>query len=195
MNSKKNTKINIETSARHVHLSRKDADKLFGKNYQLSLFKQLSQPKEFASNDSVVLKTKKGEIRNVRILGPIRDYTQVEISRTDAFALGVKPPVRESGMLDASEKITIIGPAGQVNLRQGLILAWRHIHASEVQAKQYGLKHGKFVQVRIKGERGLVFDKVMVKVNKDYDWSMHIDTDEANASGVSLENMTGEVLL
>ena len=191
MTKKKNIKVEVEVSAHHVHLSRKDVDKLFGKNYELTVFHPLSQPGEFAENEKVSIKTKAGILENVRILGPIRDYTQVEISKTEAFKLKLNPVIRESGDLESTPGATLIGPKGQVALKQGVILAYRHIHASTLQAKKYNLKHGKLVKVRIPGPRALVFENVMVKVRDNYDWHMHIDTDEADAAGVDRENNIG----
>jgi len=189
----KNFKIRIEVSARHCHLTEADFKKLFGKNASLTRLKNLSQPGEYASKETIAIKTKKGEFSKVRIIGPLRKYTQVEISGTDSFKLGLTPPVRMSGNLVNSSPITLIGPVGKVNKKEGVILANRHIHASLAQAKKLGLRNGQIVKVKISGERALVFDKVKVKTNENYDLSMHIDTDEANACG--FKGKKGEVIM
>lgn len=189
----KKIKITIETSARHVHLSRKDTDRLFGKGYELKKLKQLSQPCEYACEEMVTIKTKKGELK-ARVLGPIRPQTQVELSKTEAIKLGVNPPVRMSADLAGSASVALDGPNGSVKLKEGLILAWRHIHASDKEAAKLGLKHGQLLSVKVGGERGLVFDKVRLKVNPEYRLSMHVDTDEANAAGLE-GNTVGEILI
>ena len=189
----KKINITIEISARHIHLCQKDCDKLFGKNYQLKILKSLSQGGEFASKEVLTIKTKKNQIIGVRVLGPVRDYSQVEISKTDAYHLGLSPVSRESGDLQNTSGITLIGPMGEVKLKQGVILAYRHVHVSTLQAKKYNLKHSQLLKVKIGGDRALLFDNVMVKVRDNYDWRMHIDTDEANAAGIDMINNLGEV--
>lgn len=191
----KKIKVKIEVSARHIHLNKKDFEKLFGKGAALGALKPLSQPGEFASNEVLTIKTAKNQISGVRVLGPIRDYTQVEISKTDAYFLGVKAYARESGDISNTPGISLIGPKGEVKLKEGVVLAYRHIHASTEQADKLNLKHGKLVKVRIGGERSLLFENVMIKVRDNYDWNMHLDTDEANAAGVDMENNQGEVLI
>lgn len=195
MKKYKTVKVPIEASARHIHLCQHAIDKLFGKNYQLTFLKALSQPHEFACKETLTIKSKDGELANVRILGPVRPYCQVELSATDARKLNMNPPVHESGDADHTLGITLIGPKGKAKIKRGVILAWRHIHASTEQAKKYGLKHGKMISVQVPGVRGLVFNNVEVKVNDNYDWHMHIDTDEANACGLSMDNSTGQVIL
>lgn len=127
----------------------------------------------------------KSSISNVRILGPTRKETQIEISRTDSFALGLKPPVRDSGLLDGSPGVTVIGPKGRVTLDKGVILAQRHIHMNEEDAARFGVKDKEMVSVRVGGERGVVFENVLVRVRSDFVLEMHIDTDEANAAILS----------
>jgi putative phosphotransacetylase len=195
MKKYKTVKVPIEASARHIHLCQTAIDKLFGKNYQLTVLKPLSQPHEFACKETLTIKTKDGQFENVRILGPVRSYCQVELSATDARKLNINPPVHESGDADHTLGITLIGPKGTKKIKRGVILAWRHIHASTAQAKKYGIKHGQMIKVEVDGVRGLVFNNVEVKVNDNYDWHMHIDTDEANACGFSMENNTGRVIL
>ena len=188
-------KIIIETSARHVHISKADFEAVFGKSAELTMFRQLSQPHSFAANEIVTLKTAKDELKNVRILGPIKDRTQVEISKTDAYYLGIPALVRESGDLDGTVGLTIAGPKGEVKIRSGVILAHRHIHASPADAKKYGVKHGQLVSVKFSGPRGLTFHNVLVRVDKKFSWRMQIDTDESNAAGVDEENNVGKVIV
>ena len=174
-------KVMINVSNRHVHLCKKDLETLFGKNFELEKKKDLIQPGEFASEQTLTIKTEKSEIENVRVLGPIRNYTQVEISKTDAFKLGINPPVRDSGDLKESEKITLIGPKGTVNLEEGCILAARHIHLTPEDVKNFGLEGKKQVNVKVDGERGALLYNVHLKISENYKFEMHIDTDEANA--------------
>ena len=164
--------------------NKKTLEKLFGKGYKLTPDYPLSQKGEFAAKERVILKTKKGEIKRVRIIGPLRKKTQIEISRTDAFHLKINPPLRLSGDLKNTPGITLIGPKGEVKLKQGVIIAARHIHCDPKTAKKLNLKHGDKVSVRIKGKRGLIFNNVVVRIRKNFVWRMQIDTDEANAAGI-----------
>lgn len=193
--AKKLPKIIIETSARHVHLKQVDLDILFGIGYKLTILRRLSQNSEYASNEVVDLKTAKNILKHVRILGPVRGYTQVEISKTDAFYLGLNPLVKMSGDLDDTPGLTIVGPKGEVDVRQGVILSYRHIHCSPVQAKRYNLEHRQLVKVKVNGQRGMIFNRVMVKIKSGFNYRMHIDTDEANAAGIDDSNNTGEIII
>lgn len=186
--------VGIEVSARHIHLSHKDVDTLFGVSHQLRFLKQLSQPSEFACKEMVTIKTKKGELK-ARVLGPLREETQVEVSRTEAIKLGLNPPIRESHDLVGTPGVTLVGPKGSVRLKEGVIIAWRHLHASDKQAAKLGLKHGSLVSVAVGGQRSIIFNQVEVKVHPTFDWHMHIDTDEANACDLSPENMIGQVII
>jgi putative phosphotransacetylase len=177
-------KIKIEVSARHVHVTQEDLEILFGENFQLENKKDLSQKGQFASNSTVKLVGAKNEIDNVRIIGPVRSYTQVEISRTDAFNLGVKAPLRLSGKVEGSGKIKIVGPAGEIDLQKGVIVAKRHLHLSENEAYKLGLKNGQEINIRVDSERPVIFEMVEVRVNESFSASFHIDTDEANAGGI-----------
>ncbi len=181
--------IPIGVSNRHLHLSKPDLDVLFGPDYQLQLHKNLRQPGQFAAVETVILAGPKGCLEKVRILGPVRKQTQVEISGSDAFRLGLNPPLRESGDINGSEGVTIIGPKGTVQLKEGLIIAQRHIHMALTDAQKYGVTDGAGVQVKISGKRGLVFDQVTVRVNPNFSLEFHLDTDEANAGGVRNESM------
>lgn len=174
-------KVSIGVSNRHVHLTRENLKKLFGDDYKLEKKKELTQPGQFASTALVTLKTEKDIIENVRVLGPVRNYTQVEISRTDAYKLGLNPPVRNSGDLELSESITLIGPKGEVNLDSGCIIATRHIHILPEQVKQYNLEGKETVSVRISGEKGGIIENVYLKVADESFFELHLDTDDANA--------------
>lgn len=174
-------KIPVGVSARHVHVSREDLDVLYGKGYELTVMKDLSQPGQYAAKESVELVTEKDTMK-VRILGPVRKQTQIELALTDAVKLGIKPPVRDSGDLKASPGLTIKGPKGEVKLGEGVIAACRHIHMTSADAQELNLKDKDIVKVQCGGERGLIFDNVLVRVNDSYSLEMHIDTDEGNAS-------------
>ncbi|NLG57143.1 MAG: phosphate propanoyltransferase [Clostridiales bacterium] len=175
----------VETSARHCHLADQDLETLFGKGASLSIRKELSQPGQYATNDRVTLVGPKGEMK-VTILGPTRKQTQVEISLTDARALGLTPPVRESGDIKGSAPCKLIGPAGELELPEGVIAAKRHIHAAPQDAEKLGVRDKDVVAVRVKTpDRTLIFEDTIVRVNPTYALAMHIDTDEANAAGAS----------
>lgn len=176
--------IPISISARHVHLSREHVDELFGKDYQLTVLADLSQPGQYACNEEIDLIGPKSRIDGVRILGPERSSTQVEVSLTDCYKLGVKAPVRNSGDTAGTPGITLQGPAGTVNLDEGLIQAKRHIHMSPEDAENFGVEDRQWVMVRVGGERGIIFDDVLVRVSSKYRLDMHLDTDEANAAGI-----------
>jgi len=180
-------KIPIEVSARHIHIKKSDLEKLFGVGYKLHKLKELSQKGNFSSKETVELvslEDEKRRIPNVRTVGPCTAYTQVELSLTDAYHLKIKPPIRRSGDLDKTPGIKIIGPKGELILKKGVIIPKRHIHISDDLAKKIGLKDNDIVKVKVKGERGLIFENVVIRVNKNYSLAMHIDTDEGNAAGI-----------
>lgn len=185
--------VPIGISNRHVHLSQAHLEALFGKGYQLNFLKDLTQPGQFAAQETVTLKGPKGTIGKVRILGPVRKETQIEVSVTDCFTLGVKPMVRDSGQLDGTEGITIIGPIGEIATDKGVIVAGRHIHFHTDQAKKYGVKDGQKVKVCVPGLRPIIFDDVLVRAGDKYELEFHLDTDEANAT--LLGNQTEATLL
>lgn len=185
--------ITIETSARHVHLTDQDLATLFGEGYALTPKKYLSQPGQFASVERVRIEGPKRALDNVSILGPIRKATQVEISATDARTLGVTAPVRESGDIEGSAPIRIVGPKGAIDIAQGVIVAKRHIHFTPEDAEKYGVKNHQIVSVKVSGPRALVFGEVVVRVSDNFRTFMHIDTDEANAAGIS-GNVEGEII-
>jgi putative phosphotransacetylase len=176
--------VPIGVSARHVHLSEEQLARLFGRGYELKVQKDLSQPGQFAAEETVVLIGPRGRLERVRVIGPVRRQTQIEISRTDAILLGLKPPVRASGNIAGTPGIVIHGPAGTVQLEQGVIVAARHIHFHTSDAARWGIRNRQLLRVRVKGERPLIFEQVLARVSDRYALDMHIDTDEANAAGV-----------
>lgn len=179
-------KIPIGVSNRHIHVSQKDLDKLFGEGYNLTKKGELKQPGQFAANETVTIRGPKGEFENVRILGPVREESQVEISMTDSFRLGVRPPIKESGQLENTPGLEIIGPKGTVEISQGTIIALRHIHMTPEQAVKIGVKDKDVVEVETFGERQGVLGNVLIRISDKYSLEMHVDVDEANAC--SLKN-------
>ncbi len=168
----------VAISNRHVHLTQEIYDKLFAE--PLSIKRPLNQIGEFAAFQTVTLKTAKAEIPNVRLIGPLRAYNQVEISRSDAYTLGLNPPVRQSGDLEDSETITIIGPKGEVTLKDACIQAERHVHMNAKKAEELGLKHEDIVHLIVDNDKGGVMD-AFVKVTKNGFFEIHLDRDDANA--------------
>ena len=185
--------IPIAASNRHIHLSPEHVERLFGRGYKLNKQKDLSQPNQFAAKETVTLIGPKGKIPNVRVLGPARGATQVEISLFDGFTLGAKPPIRNSGDIHGSASITIQGPRGQVTIPEGLICAARHIHMHTSDADRFGVSDGDLVQVRVSGERGVIFSNVLIRVSERYKLEMHIDLDEANAANLK-NGQLGEII-
>jgi len=179
--------VKIEISARHVHLSLKHFKKLFGENYKLNKLKDLSQPGLFAAKEKIICQFVKGRrLENVRIIGPFRNHTQVEISKTDAYNLGINPPVRRSGDLDGSGKCRLIGPKGQIDLQEGVIIAQRHLHIDDLTAQKYNIKDGQLLTLKIdsKEKLGTVY-KVLARVSPDFSLACHLDVDEGNAAGIT----------
>ncbi|KMY53811.1 hypothetical protein AC623_07335 [Bacillus sp. FJAT-27231] len=189
----KPNQVPLAVSARHVHLSEQHLAILFGQSYTLKKKSDLSQPNQFAAEETVILSGPKGTIERVRVLGPSRHLTQVEVSQTDAFKLGLTPPIRQSGDIKGSSPITIIGPKGSVYLNEGLIIAQAHIHMSPDDARRFGVEDGQYVQVRAETERPITFERVRIRVSPSYRLEMHIDTDEAN-SGFIRTGQTGEII-
>jgi acetate kinase len=183
--NQKEKKIPVEVSAHHVHLARPEMDRLFGPGSELTHKADLSQPGQFACEETIDLIGPKGRVERVRVLGPFRGQSQVEISMTEEFKLGVKAPIRASGDLAGSPGITLEGKSGTCKLPQGVICSLRHIHMSPEDALSFGLKDRDIVSVRVEGERTLVFEDVLVRVHPDFRLSMHIDTDEANAASIT----------
>ncbi len=176
--------IKVGVSQRHIHLSREDLDILFGKGYELTKMKTL-MGREYASQETVTLVGPSLKaIEKVRVLGPVRNKTQVEISKTDTFVLKVSPPVRPSGEVAGSEKLVVVGPKGSVYLKEGVIIANRHIHLSTGYAEKHNIKDGEYVDVMIDGIKPTKFYDVQVRVRDDFNIEMHIDTDDANSAGL-----------
>ena len=186
-------KFVVETSARHVHVTQEDLETLFGKGHELTKKKDLSQPGQFACEEKVTIVGSKKEMK-ASILGPVRPETQVELSLTDARSIGVDAPIRESGDVAGSGACKLVGPAGEVELKEGVIAAKRHIHATPEDAEKLGVKDKVVVSVKIDTEgRSLVFGDVVVRVSPKYALAMHIDTDESNAAACGRE-VFGEIV-
>ena len=177
--------IPVGISNRHIHLSKEDVETLFGAGYELTPCKELSQPGQYACKELLtIVGPSLRPIEKVRVLGPVRSASQVEISRTDAYVLKVSPPVRESGKTEGAAPITIIGPKGVVTLKEGLIIANRHIHMSLEDGEKFGVKDNDYVDVDAYSERRTRFFDVQVRVHKNFRLEMHLDTDDANAAGL-----------
>ena len=177
--------VPVGVSARHVHLTQEHVEQLFGRGYQLTKKKELMCG-QFASNETVtIVGLKLRAIENVRVLGPVRKQSQVEISATDAIKLGVKAPIRESGKLSGSAPIAVVGPKGVIYLEEGCIIAQRHIHMAPADAAAAGVKDGEEVSVKADNERGTIFNHVKIRVDGSFTLEMHIDTDEANAAKIA----------
>lgn len=175
-------KVMVETSARHVHLTEEHINILFGEGYVLTKKKDLSQPGQFACEERVTVVGSKKELAGVSILGPARPASQVELSLTDARSIGVSAPIRESGDVAGSAGCKLVGPCGEVTLAEGVIAAKRHIHLTPEAAAEFGVTDKQIVKVKLNGNRPLIFDDVVVRVNKNFAPAMHIDTDESNAA-------------
>ena len=177
--------VPVGVSNRHIHLSTKDVETLFGAGYELTPIKELSQPGQYACKETLtIIGPSLRPIENVRVLGPVRGASQVEISKTDSYTLKVKPPVRESGKIAGSSPITIVGPKGVVTLSEGCIIANRHIHMSLEDGARFGVKDNDYVTVDVEGTRRTRWYDVQVRVHKDFRLEMHVDTDDANAVGI-----------
>lgn len=175
--------IEVEASGRHVHLSRSDIDSLFGHGYQLTPVKELSQPGQYACKERVTVTGPKGSLNNVIVLGPARKESQVEVSLTDALVLGVRSPIRQSGDISGTPGVKISNGDRSIELKEGLIVAKRHIHMTVEDANRLGVVDGETVKVKVFGERPLIFDDMVVRVSRDFRTFIHIDYDEANACG------------
>jgi len=190
-----NNAINVGISNRHIHLSETDKTILFGQNYKMTKLKDLKQPGQFACKETVTIKGPKGEIENVRVLGPERKQTQVEISQSDSIKLGISAPLRESGDLADSSPITVIGPKGSLKLEEGAITALRHIHMSASEAEKFGVRNGQIVSVKVNTPKGGTLDHVLVRSGDAHRLEMHIDTDEANAMGIQANQNVELIIL
>lgn len=179
-------KFLIETSARHLHVTQEVLETLFGEGYELTVKKDLSQPGQFATNERVAVVGPKGSFPSVSILGPVRPETQVELSASDARSIGVAAPIRESGDIAGSGACKLVGPKGEVELSEGVIVAKRHIHATPEDAEKLGVKDKEIVNVKVESDgRSLIFGDVIVRVSPKYALAMHIDTDESNSALVT----------
>ena len=188
------SKVLVETSARHVHVSREDLDVLFGEGYELTNKKELSQPGQYACEERVAVVGSKGQFPAVSILGPTRPSSQVELSASDARSIGVAAPVRESGDIAGSGACKLVGPKGEVELCEGVIVAKRHIHLTPEAAAEIGVEDKEIVGVKIDSDgRNLIFGDVVCRVNPNFAPAMHIDTDESNAA-FAKPGMMGEVI-
>jgi putative phosphotransacetylase len=177
--------IPIGISGRHIHLTQEVLEALFGKGYRLKVYRELSQPGEFAAEERVTIIGPSGRaIEGVRVLGPTRKFTQVELSRSDGLTLGIALPIRRTGDLSGTPGLTVAGPRGTVKIREGAVSATRHIHMTPADAERFGLSDGQIVRARVKGERGLVFDNVLIRVSDRFALDFHLDTDDANAAGL-----------
>lgn len=185
INNYNTCKIPVGVSNRHVHVSREDLEILFGKGYQLTKKTDLKQPGQYACNETVLIRGPKGEFDRVRILGPERKQSQVEISKTDSFRLGIRAPIRESGDLEGTPGIEMVGPKGTITLPRGAIIALRHIHMTPQQAAAMGVRDKDIVEVETFGERHGIFGDVLVRVSEAFSLEMHVDVDEANACALS----------
>ena len=181
----------VETSARHVHVTQETLELLFGEGYQLTVKKELSQPGQFASNERITVVGPKKELANVSILGPCRKLNQVELSATDARSIGIDAPIRESGDVAGSGACKLIGPKGEVELKEGVIVAKRHIHMTEKDAADFGVNNGEIVNVLIENGNGrkTIFGDTVIRVSNSYALAMHVDTDESNAAACARNQM------
>jgi putative phosphotransacetylase len=189
---KKKILVPVEVSARHCHLSKEDLEKLFGVGHELTKMKQLSIPADFACKETVNIQFGSKKIEKVRVVGPLRKQTQVEISLTDFVGSGIAPQVKLSGELMGTSPVALEGPKGAVSLTEGLIVALRHIHCATDEAAKLKIKNNDRVSVKISGDRSIIFENVIVRVRDDYKLYMHLDTDEGNAAGI---NKIGEGII
>uniref|UniRef100_UPI0032175614 ethanolamine utilization phosphate acetyltransferase EutD n=1 Tax=unclassified Clostridium TaxID=2614128 RepID=UPI0032175614 len=180
---KKEAFIEVEASGKHVHLCEEHINILFGRDYQLTKTKDLSQPGQYACKERVTITGPKGSLKNVIVLGPARKATQVEVSLTDATAIGIKAPVKESGKIENTPGITISTERASITVDKGVIVAKRHIHMTPEDAEKFGVKDKEIIQAKVYGNRPLIFDDVVIRVSPDFRTYMHIDYDEANACG------------
>ncbi|MGI6080927.1 MAG: PduL/EutD family phosphate acyltransferase [Candidatus Avilachnospira sp.] len=185
----------VETSARHAHVTKETLEILFGEGYELTVKKELSQPGQFASNERITVVGPKKELNGVSILGPCRGADQVELSATDARSLGIDAPIRESGDTKGSGACKLIGPKGEVELKEGVIVAKRHIHMTPEDAETFGVKNGDIVNVKLDSGNGrmTVFGDTVIRVSPKYALAMHIDTDESNAAACG-RDMRGTIV-
>lgn len=186
--------VQIEYSHRHIHISKEIAEQLFGPRYILNSEKKLSQGEDFAAQETLTLIGPKGKIENVRIIGPYREKTQIELLQSDAYTLGIDIPLRLSGDLTGTPGVKIVSPLNEVEINEGVIIAKRHLHTSSEDAKKNNLKDGQKIQIEIQGERSVIFKEIIVRVREDFTTRLHIDLEEANAAGVK-QNDKGKIII
>ena len=186
-------KIEIEGSGKHCHVTRETLDTLFGEGFELEVKKMLSQPGQFATPHKVMVVGPR-KSAEVTILGPCRKADQVELSLTDATALGFKAPIRESGVIDGSPGCKLVGPKGEVEINEGVIIAKRHVHFTPEDAAAFGVSDKEIIKIKVNGDRSLVFDDVVVRVSPDFATYMHVDYDELNAAALHSLNNMGELV-
>jgi len=186
-------KVKISLSNKHLHLREEDIEVLFGKGHRLTVFRELAQPGQYACEEKVDIVGPKGTLHGVRVLGPARPETQVEISLTDARTIGIKAPERESGKLAGTPGCKLIGTAGELDLTYGVIAALRHVHLSPDQAESAGVKDKDMVSLKIEGERGMVLSNVLIRTGEGHNMEVHLDTDEGNAAGCGPDTV-GEII-
>lgn len=177
-------KLPIALSNRHIHLSQEDLNILFGENYQLTKTKALSQPGQYACDERVDIVGPKGTLKGVRVLGPVRKKTQIEISISDSFKLGVEPVIRNSGDIEGSPGAKIVGPKGELELKEGVIVAARHVHLHTSDGEKFGIKDGDIVNIKTEGVRAVIFKNVLARVGDTHALEVHVDMEEGNAAGV-----------
>lgn len=187
------TKIPVEVSARHIHLSKKDSEALFGKNYELKKMKALYQPGDFAAEECIEIAGKSERELSLRVIGPVRGKTQVELSKTDTIFLGITAPLRNSGDINGTPGAILTGPEGKIKIKTGVINTWRHIHCSPSEAKKLNLKHGQMISVKIGGPSAVTLHNAAVRVGANYKLCLHLDTDEGNAAGIT-RNGEGKII-
>lgn len=189
------SKVLVETSARHVHVTREALDALFGEGYELTPKKDLSQPGQYACEERVAVVGPKGKFPSVSILGPVRSASQVELSISDARSIGIFAPIRESGDIKGSAGCKLVGPKGEVELEEGVLVAKRHIHLTPEKAKEFGVSDKQTVSVKIDSDgRSLIFGDVIIRIRADFAPALHIDTDESNAS-LAVPGTVGEIII
>lgn len=182
---KSNKKLPIDISARHVHLSQRDLEELFGEGYELKVLRELSQPKNFAAEETITLKLGAKKIENVRIVGPVRKDTQIEISPTDARLLGINPPVRISGDIKDSPGISLIGPQKEMVIDKGVIIPWRHIHCNPKEAEELGLKDKMLVSVKANSKHPITFHNIIILIKENHNLELHLHTEEGNSACIN----------
>ncbi|QZY57210.1 phosphate propanoyltransferase [Crassaminicella profunda] len=179
-----NNMVSVGLSNKHIHLSKEHVEILFGQGHELTPMKDLVQPGQFACEEKVDIVGSKGTLKGVRVLGPARNKTQIEISLTDGFALGVKAPVKNSGDLAGTPGAKIVGPKGEVTIEEGIIVAARHLHMHTTDAEKFGLKDQDIVSIKVEGPRGLIFNNVLVRSGETHALELHVDMEEGNAAGL-----------